>query len=102
MICPCCTKSPLPDQGLLVDAGILIRALELDEFIDIDGTSGFYFVFGRPNNDSGGIHIFDDPVSLATMVTPLSLATIPFNARSHQRGSRLEQGAPPGAACSNP
>src|SRR5690606_25633736 len=47
-------------QRTLVDAGRLVRALELHQVVDVDAGPGGIGFFGRADNDTGRIHLIDD------------------------------------------
>ena len=80
MTSPVFTWSPLLDDRLLVDAGVLVRALVLDEVVDVDlggrrrsleaGTSARTTMRAASTEST-------TPSRLATTVTPESRATMP-------------------------
>src|SRR5439155_285654 len=48
------------DQRTLVDAGILVRALELHQTVDVDAGLGGVDLLGRPDDDTGRVDLVDD------------------------------------------
>ena len=48
------------DQRTLVDAGVLVRALELAQAIDVDARLGRIGLGRRADNDTRGVHLIDD------------------------------------------
>ena len=47
-------------QRTLVDAGVLVRTLELQQVVDVDArTSPALQIFGRPDNDPRGVDLVD-------------------------------------------
>src|SRR5260221_3387591 len=50
-------------QRTLVDAGILVRALELQQVIDIDARGRGIGFLGGTNDDTGGVNLVDDPLA---------------------------------------
>jgi len=81
----------LLDQRLLVDAGVLVRAFELDEFVDIDPASGFHGLFRYPDDDPGGIDVLDHPGSLRHDGDPAVPGDPPLDTGSHQGRAGLNQ-----------
>ena len=55
---------PGPDQGALVDAGVLVRALVLGQVVDVDpGLFRLRLVVVHPHHDSGRVHRVDHPAA---------------------------------------
>ena len=48
-----------PDQRPLVDAGVLVRALELQQVIDVDGLLAARGFLGDPDHDAGRVDLID-------------------------------------------
>ena len=49
-----------PHQRTLVDAGVLVRALELHQAVDVDARLGGIGLFGGADDDTGGVDLVDD------------------------------------------
>src|SRR5216684_3168640 len=47
-------------QRALVDAGVLVRALELHQPVDVDARLGRVEILGRAHHDTGGVDLVDD------------------------------------------
>ena len=47
-------------QRTLVDAGVLVGALELQQAIDVDARLGRIVLFRRADDDTGRVHLIDD------------------------------------------
>ena len=47
-------------QRTLVDAGVLVRALELHQPVDVDARLGGVEILGRAHHDTGGVDLVDD------------------------------------------
>ena len=47
-------------QRTLVDAGVLVRALELHQPVDVDARLGRIEIFGRAHDDTGRVDLVDD------------------------------------------
>ena len=62
-------------QRALVDAGVLVGALELAQAVDVDARLGGVVLFGRADDDTRRIDLIDTPVRRAAMAAPESRAT---------------------------
>ena len=51
------------NQRTLVDAGGLVRTLELLQAVDIDAGLGGIDLFGGADNDTGRVHLVDDALA---------------------------------------
>ena len=60
MISPFCDQIAHLHQRTLIDAGGRIGALELAQPVDVDARPGGVGLFGRADDDAGGIHLIDD------------------------------------------
>jgi hypothetical protein len=73
-------------QRPLVDAGVLVRALELQQVVDVDARRGVADILGRAHHDAGGASIWSTtPARLATIAAPESRATTRFHAGADER-----------------
>ena len=87
------TLSPFDDDRALVDAGVLIRALILDEIVDVDaGVAQVFGLFVGAHDDSLGIDALDDSVALADHGNARVAAHCPFEAGADERSVGLQQG----------
>ena len=60
MISPASTQSPTLHQRTLVDAGVLVRALELAQTVDVDARLRRIGLFRGADNDTRRVHLIDD------------------------------------------
>ena len=60
MMSPFSIRSPTVDQRTLVDAGVLVRALELHQAVDVDAGLARIEVFRRADNDTRRVDLVDD------------------------------------------
>src|SRR5690606_17848540 len=51
-------------QRALVDAGRLVRALELHQVVDVDARLARVGLFGGPDDDAGRVHLVDNALAL--------------------------------------
>ena len=91
-----------PHDGLLVDAGVLVRALELDQVVDVDVAGRRSASVTRPDDDAGGVDRLDHAVALGDHGRRRSRAPPPPPCRCRPAAPRPAAAAPPGAACSSP
>ena len=60
MTSPACDHVALLHQRTLVDAGVLVRALELHQRVDVDARLAGLDVAGGADDDAGGVDLVDD------------------------------------------
>ena len=60
MMSPLLTWSPMRNQRTLVDAGVLVRTLELHQAVDIDAGLAGIEIFGGADNDTRRVDLVDD------------------------------------------
>ncbi len=75
MMSPFATHVADPHQRTLVDAGVLVGALEFLQAIDIDARPLGFKVLGRADDDTGRIHLVDHAGPAAAIAAPESRAT---------------------------
>ena len=95
-----------PDDGLLVDAGVLVRALELGELVDVGAHLARKLAFVRrafhAHDDALGIHRIHHAGALAEHHRAGIAGRHHAPCRCPRRERRRAAAARPGAACSIP
>ena len=80
-----------PHQRPLVDAGVLVRALELAQVIDVDAGLGRVGLVGRADHDAGRVDLIDDAGALRTDGGAGVARHHAFHAGADERRFRPEQ-----------
>ena len=89
-------------QRTLVDAGVLVRALELHQPIDVDARLRRIVLLGRADDDTGGVDLIDHAGAARGDRGAASRGRPRPPCRCRRTAPRREPAAPPGAACSSP
>ncbi len=63
-------------QRTLVDAGVLVRTLELLQRVDVDARLAGFDIADRTDNDTGRIDLVDDTAARGAIAAPESRATV--------------------------
>ncbi len=72
-------------QRTLIDAGVLVRALELTQIVDVDARLGRVDLFRRADNDTRRIHLIDDTRAASTDGSAGVTRHDFFHARAYER-----------------
>ena len=102
MMSPFSTRSPTLHQRLLVDAGRLVRALELHQPVDVDAGLGRVGLLGRAHDDAGRVDLVDDAGAARGDRRARIARDDRLHAGADERRVRAHAAARPGAACSSP
>src|SRR5262245_12761455 len=78
-------------QRTLVDAGILVRALELHQPVDVDAGLGRIGFLGRAHHDTGGVHLVDHAGATRRDRGAAVARHDAFHAGAHERSFRPHQ-----------
>ena len=89
-------------QRTLVDAGRLVRALELAQAVDVDARLGRIGFFRRANDDTGGVHLIDDARAARGNGGAGIARHNALPCRCRPAALPAAAAARPGAACSSP
>ena len=89
-------------QRTLVDAGVLVRALELHQRVDVDARLAGLDVVGGAHDDAGRVDLVDDAACGGRRSRRRNRGRRSPPCRCRRTAPRRESAAPPGAACSSP
>ena len=91
-----------PHQRTLVDAGVLVGALELRQAVDVDARLGRVGLFGGADDDPGAVDLLDHAGAAGDHHGAGVAGHHVFHAGADQRRVRLDQRHGLASACSSP
>ncbi len=77
-------------ERLLIDTGILVGALKLDQLVDVHAVADVYAV-GGPYDNSCGVDVFDNALAPGNDRDAGVLGDYAFDTRPNERGTRLDK-----------
>ena len=78
-------------QRTLVDAGVLVRALEFPHAVDVHARIAQFQILGRPDHDPLGVNLVDHPGAFGLDSRPRVDGNLAFDPSANQRGLRPQQ-----------